>query len=165
MKLKDFPDSPVVKTLHFQCRGRVGLIPGLGTKILHAEWHGQKKKKKKKHHDIGRNIQKKRRPQSTLNIQHSVSPIADTLLIHYLPNIANMYPEYNWGSKWQRTCLVLTERSSSPTIDAKCIFLIPLKNILKTRVHFNCSVQFPFIIKFFPLSILLTKLAQGNKLL
>ena len=47
MKLKDFPDSPVVKILRFQCRGRVGLIPGLGTKIPHAEWHGQKKKKKK----------------------------------------------------------------------------------------------------------------------
>ena len=78
---------------------------------------------------------------------------------------ANMYPEYNLGSKWQRTCPVLTERSSSPTIDVKCIFLIPLKNILKTRVHSNCSVQFPFIIEFFPLSILLTKLGQGNKLL
>ena len=68
MKLKDFPDSPVVKTLHFQCRGRVGLIPGLVNNILHAEGHGQTKKKKKKPHDIGRNIQKKRRPQSTLNI-------------------------------------------------------------------------------------------------
>ena len=78
---------------------------------------------------------------------------------------ANMYPEYNSGSKRQRTCPVLTERSSSPTIDVKCIFLIPLKNILKTRVHSNCSVQFPFIIEFFPLSILLTKLGQGNKLL
>ena len=34
----------MVKTLCSQCRG-VGLIPGGGTKILHATWHSQKKKK------------------------------------------------------------------------------------------------------------------------
>ena len=31
----DFPDSPVVKSLCFQCEG-TGLIPGQGTKIPHA---------------------------------------------------------------------------------------------------------------------------------
>ena len=41
----DFPGGPVVKTLRFHCRG-AGSIPGRGTKILHAVWHGQKKKKK-----------------------------------------------------------------------------------------------------------------------
>ena len=35
-----FPGGPVVKALHFHCRG-LGSIPGLGTKIL------QSKKKKK----------------------------------------------------------------------------------------------------------------------
>ena len=31
----DFPGSPVVKTLHFHCRG-MSSIPGRGTKILHV---------------------------------------------------------------------------------------------------------------------------------
>ena len=31
----DFPGSPVVKTLHFHCRG-MSSIPGQGTKILHV---------------------------------------------------------------------------------------------------------------------------------
>ena len=31
----DFSGSPVVKTLHFHCRG-MGSIPGQGTKILHV---------------------------------------------------------------------------------------------------------------------------------
>ena len=38
---RDFSGSPVVKTLHSQCRG-MGLIPGQGTKILHATQHDQK---------------------------------------------------------------------------------------------------------------------------
>ena len=38
---QDFPGSPVVQTLHFQCRA-VDSIPGQGTKIPHAMWHGQK---------------------------------------------------------------------------------------------------------------------------
>ena len=42
----DVPGGPVVKTLHFHCRGGalpgMGLIPGWGTKILHAAWHSQK---------------------------------------------------------------------------------------------------------------------------
>ena len=37
----DFPGSPVVKTPCFHCRGQgFHLIPGQGTKILHAKWHG-----------------------------------------------------------------------------------------------------------------------------
>ena len=32
---RDFSSSPVVKTLHFQCRG---LIPGWGTIIPHVAW-------------------------------------------------------------------------------------------------------------------------------
>ena len=47
---RDFPGSPVVKTLCFQCRG-TGSIPGLGTKIPHAMLSGQKKKiKRQKEH-------------------------------------------------------------------------------------------------------------------
>ena len=40
--------SLVVQRLRFcTCiAGSLGLIPGRGTKILHALWHGQKKKKK-----------------------------------------------------------------------------------------------------------------------
>ena len=38
----------MVKTPHFQCRGRAGLTPGQGTKIPHAEWHSQKKLKSKR---------------------------------------------------------------------------------------------------------------------
>ena len=40
--LRNFPGNPVVKALHFQCRG-AGLITGQRTKIPHARWHGQKK--------------------------------------------------------------------------------------------------------------------------
>ena len=39
--LRDFPSRPVVKTPCCQCR-EMGSIPGYGTKILHALWHGQK---------------------------------------------------------------------------------------------------------------------------
>lgn len=39
----EFPGSPVIKTLHFHCRGP-GTIPGRGTKISKASRHGQKKK-------------------------------------------------------------------------------------------------------------------------
>ena len=39
--LRDFPSGPVVKTPCRQCR-EMGLIPGYGTKIPHALWHGQK---------------------------------------------------------------------------------------------------------------------------
>ena len=41
----DFPGSPVVKT-RASSAGGMGLIPGGGTKIPHAAWHGQKKKNK-----------------------------------------------------------------------------------------------------------------------
>ena len=34
---RDFPGSPVVKTLPFNAEG-VGLIPGQGAKIPHASW-------------------------------------------------------------------------------------------------------------------------------
>ena len=34
--------------LHASTAGGTGSIPGCGTKIPHAMWHGQKKKKKKK---------------------------------------------------------------------------------------------------------------------
>ena len=40
--IKDFLDSPVVKTQHFHCHGPSS-IPGQGTKILQALWHGQNK--------------------------------------------------------------------------------------------------------------------------
>ena len=36
----------MVKTLNFQYRGGRFLVPGWGTKILHAIWYSQKKKKK-----------------------------------------------------------------------------------------------------------------------
>ena len=36
--------SPVVKTPCFQCRGSRGLMPGWGTKIVHATWYGPKKR-------------------------------------------------------------------------------------------------------------------------
>ena len=38
-----FPDSPVVKTQHFLCRGHK-FNPWLGTKISHAAWCSQKLK-------------------------------------------------------------------------------------------------------------------------
>ena len=37
----DFPDGPVVMSLCFHCRGK-GLVPGGGSKIPHATWHGLK---------------------------------------------------------------------------------------------------------------------------
>ena len=39
---RDFPGSPVVRTLRFHCRA-MGLIPGRGTKIPQATWCGPKK--------------------------------------------------------------------------------------------------------------------------
>ena len=42
----EFPDSPVVRTRRFH-RWGLGWIPGWGTKILQASWHGQKKKREK----------------------------------------------------------------------------------------------------------------------
>ena len=44
-KLLDFPGGPMVKTLHFQCRG-TGLTPSWRTKIPYAACHRQKKKDK-----------------------------------------------------------------------------------------------------------------------
>ena len=38
---RDFPGSPVVKALSFQCRGQ-GLIPGQGANNPHAMQHDQK---------------------------------------------------------------------------------------------------------------------------
>ena len=44
---RNFPQSLVVETLHFQCRGcGMGLIPCWGTKLPHAMQCGKKKKKK-----------------------------------------------------------------------------------------------------------------------
>ena len=43
---RDSPGGPVVKTLHFQCKG-MGSISGQGTKIPHAMWQGQSIKQKK----------------------------------------------------------------------------------------------------------------------
>ena len=43
---RNFPGGPVVKTQSFHC-GVTGLVPGWGTRILHATWHGQKIKNKK----------------------------------------------------------------------------------------------------------------------
>ena len=42
----NFLFCPVVRAPHFHCGGK-GLIPGQGTKILHATWNGQKQKTKK----------------------------------------------------------------------------------------------------------------------
>lgn len=51
MKHRDFwqntTGSPVVKPLHFQCRG-VGSIPDGGSKVLHSMRHSEKSKEKKK---------------------------------------------------------------------------------------------------------------------
>ena len=44
---RELPGDPVVRTRTFTAVGP-GSIPGQGTKILKAEWHGQKKKKTKK---------------------------------------------------------------------------------------------------------------------
>ena len=43
---RDFPGSPVVKTLSFYCGG-LSLIPGWGTKIPHVLWCSHKRKKKR----------------------------------------------------------------------------------------------------------------------
>ena len=40
----DFPGGPVVKTLHFHCRG-TGFLPGRGTKIPYSVWYNQNFKK------------------------------------------------------------------------------------------------------------------------
>ena len=42
--IRELPGGPVVRTWCFHCWGP-GSIPGQGTKILQAMWHGQKKKK------------------------------------------------------------------------------------------------------------------------
>ena len=42
---RDSPGGPVVRTLRFHCQG-LGSIPGWGTKIPKATWHGQKIEKK-----------------------------------------------------------------------------------------------------------------------
>ena len=42
---REVPGGPVVKTLCLHCRG-TSSIPGWGTTISHATWHGQGKKKK-----------------------------------------------------------------------------------------------------------------------
>ena len=47
----DFPGGPVVKTLHFHCRG-YEFDPGWRTKISQATQCGQKKKKKKERDSI-----------------------------------------------------------------------------------------------------------------
>ena len=41
--LPDFSGGPVVKSSHSYSRG-AALIPGWGTKILHAKWRDQKRK-------------------------------------------------------------------------------------------------------------------------
>ena len=41
-KHRDVPGSPMVKTVHYQCMGDMGLNPAQGTKIPHATWHSQK---------------------------------------------------------------------------------------------------------------------------
>ena len=40
----DFPGDTTVRP-HTSPAGGTGSVPGLGTKILHAAWHSQKKKK------------------------------------------------------------------------------------------------------------------------
>ena len=52
----DFPGGPVVKTLHFHCRG-YEFDPGWRTKISQATQCGQKKKKKKTIKKINRYCQ------------------------------------------------------------------------------------------------------------
>ena len=44
-QIRDFPGSPVIKTLH---SGGTGSIPGWGTKIPHATQRGQKNPKHNK---------------------------------------------------------------------------------------------------------------------
>ena len=45
--VRDFLGGPVVKTM-LPMPGDMGSIPGRGTRITYAKWHGQKKKKRKK---------------------------------------------------------------------------------------------------------------------
>ena len=40
-RLEEFPGGPVVKTQAFTDKG-LGLVPGQGTKVPQAAWHGQK---------------------------------------------------------------------------------------------------------------------------
>lgn len=49
----------------------------------------------------------------------------------------------------------MAERISSPTTDIECIHLIPLKDVLKTRVCSNCSVQHFSSSSLSPLNIFL----------
>ena len=46
---QEFPDSPVVRTQHFHCRG-LGSTPSQGPKILEATEHSQEKKNKNSLH-------------------------------------------------------------------------------------------------------------------
>ena len=46
MRNREFPGGLVVRIRHFHCHG--SSIPGRGTEIPQAAWHGQKKKKKKR---------------------------------------------------------------------------------------------------------------------
>ena len=49
-KTTEFPGSPVVRTLHFHCRG-TGWIPGWGTEILHVAWPGKKRTGKQQNNE------------------------------------------------------------------------------------------------------------------
>ena len=42
-KIRESPGGLVVRVLGFHCRGP-GSIPGLGSEMLQAPWHGQTKK-------------------------------------------------------------------------------------------------------------------------
>ena len=46
----NFPGSPVVKTLHFQCR-QYDSVPAWGSKILHATWPKNQNIKQKQYCD------------------------------------------------------------------------------------------------------------------
>ena len=73
-----FPGCPVVKTLHFQCRGE-GLIPGYGSKIPRALQHGQEK---------GRGLQMGQRSYLVLRTQGSgvtnLTPTCSDILVKQL---------------------------------------------------------------------------------
>ena len=45
MTVREFAGGLVVRIPGFHCHG-LGSVPGRGTEILQAAWHGQKKKKK-----------------------------------------------------------------------------------------------------------------------
>ena len=47
---REFPGSPVVRTWSFHCQG-LGSVPGQGTKILQAMWHGKNKTTTTKRYD------------------------------------------------------------------------------------------------------------------